>query len=100
RKLQWSRTLAPVAAIRSVAALALLAWLLRDERARGGIRHQRFEADELVAILLENRRGERFSTYDEDGLAVLLQFVHQRDKVAIAADDGERIHVGVCKRHL
>ena len=36
----------------------------------------------------------------EDALVVLLQFVDQRDEIAVAADDRERVDVIVRERHL
>ena len=53
----------------------------------------RFVADELMTVLLQNRAGERLAAHHEHGLVVLLQFVDQRDEVAVAADDGERVDV-------
>jgi len=74
---------------------------------RHGLRHdaisvfeQRFVAHEFVAVLLEDRRGERLATHHENGLAVFLQLVHQRNKIAVAADDGERVHVRMGEGHL
>ena len=64
------------------------------------VRHQRFEADELVAVLLQNRARERAPPHHEHRLAVLLQFVQQRDEVAVPAHDRERVDVTVRERHL
>jgi hypothetical protein len=64
------------------------------------IREQRFETDELVTILLQDRRGERLASDHEHGLAVFLELVHQRNEIAVAADDGEGVHVRMRESHL
>src|SRR5260370_26270081 len=75
-------------------------------RALGGtgngaaIVEQRLITDELVTVLLQDRGGAGFAAHDEHGLAVLLQLVHERNKIAVAADDGEGVHVAMGKRHL
>ncbi len=69
-------------------------------RADGGVGQQRFITDELVAVLLQDRAGEGLSANNEHGLAVFLELVHERDEVAIAANDGERVHMAVRERHL
>src|SRR5258708_2430528 len=61
---------------------------------------QRFIADKFVAILLQDGAGERPPADHEDDLVVLLQLVDQRDEIAVAADDGERVDVIVPERHL
>ena len=72
----------------------------RHARGHRGVREQRFKADELVAILLENRRGKCLAADDEHGLAVFLEFVDQRNEVAIAADDGEGVDMRMREGHL
>ena len=52
-------------------------------------------ADELVAVLLQNRAGKSLAADDENRLIVLLQFVDQRDKVAVTAHDAEGVDVVV-----
>ena len=84
--------------------LLLLRLLLLLLRARRGLVvrlvEQRFVADELVAVLLQDRAGERLAAHHEHGLAVLLELVDQRNEVAVAADDGEGVHVVVREGHL
>ena len=53
-----------------------------------------------MTVLLQNRAGESLAAHHEDRLVVLLQLVHQRDEVAVAADDGERIDVIVRERQF
>ncbi len=60
----------------------------------------RFVGDELVAVLLQYRAGERAPADDENAFVVLLQLVDQRDEIAIAADDGECVDVIVRERHF
>ena len=60
----------------------------------------RLVADELVAVLLQDGAGEGFAANHKHCLVVLLQFVHQRNEVAVATDDRERIDVIVRKRHF
>ena len=69
-------------------------------RCHRAIAEQRFVADELVTVLLQDGAGERLPAQNVDGLAVLLELVHQRDEVAVAADDGERVHVIMREGHL
>ena len=59
-----------------------------------------FVGDELVTVLLQNRAGERAAADHEDALVVLLELVDQRDEIAVAADDGERVDVVVREGHL
>ncbi len=93
-----------IATLRPIAARALLVNRTNFQRGHAGrhrgIGQQRFKADELVAILLENRRGKRLAADHEHRLAVFLELVHQRDEVAIAADDGEGVHMRVREGHL
>ena len=56
--------------------------------------------DELRAVLLHHLAAEGTTTDDKHFPVVLLQFFDQRDEVAVAADDDERVDVGVCKSHL
>ena len=113
RQVERSRTLtvATRTTISAVAALALLLAMLRRRRSERFFRQtndltthvgekQRFKANELVAILLEDGGGEGLASHHEDGLTVFLQFVDQRNKVAIAADDGKRIDMRVRERHF
>ena len=53
-----------------------------------------------MAVGLKDVRGEGFSANNVDGFAVFLQFVYQGDKVAIAADDGKGVDMGMGKSHL
>jgi len=53
-----------------------------------------------VTILLQNRAGKSFASHHKHGLAIFLQLVHQRDKIAVAADNRERIHMRVRERHF
>ena len=61
--------------------------------------HQRFEADELVAVLLEDGAGERTAA-DPKISAVLLQLLDEPDEVAVSVDDGKGVDVLMRKRHL
>ncbi len=57
----------------------------------GGARlivHDGFVSHELVTVLLQNRAREGAAAHHEDTLVVLLQFVDQRDEIAVAADNG------------
>ena len=38
-----------------------------------------------------------FTAHHKYGFAIFFQLVHQRDEVAVAADNGERVHVGWVK---
>ena len=67
---------------------------------RSAVFKQRFVADELVTVLLQNRAGEGFAAHHENRLVVLLEFVDQRDEIAVAADDGESVDVVVREGHL
>jgi len=80
----------------------LIARLIRGGRCSCGGRSVSSDSKlmKLVAILLQNRRREGLPAHHEHGLAVFLQLVHQRNEVAVAADDGEGIDVRVRKRHL
>ena len=53
-----------------------------------------------MTVLLQNRAGERLAADHEHGLVVLLQLVDQRDEIAVAADDRERVDVVVRERHF
>ena len=53
-----------------------------------------------MTVLLQNRAGEGAAAHHEDALVVLLQFVDQRDEVAVAADNGEGVDVIVREGHL
>ena len=64
------------------------------------LRQQRFIAHEFVAVLLEDGAGECLAPHHEHGLAIFLQLVDQRNKVAVAADNGERVHVRMGEGHL
>src|SRR5258706_15717306 len=94
------RTLATIRTVAARSRLQLAMFLGKSGRHDGPIREQRFKADELVTILLQDGRGERFAAHDEHGLPILLQLVDQRDKVAVAADDGERVDMRVGERHF
>ncbi len=93
-----------VAAISTVATVSALGPVAP---VRHGLSHnavaileQRFVAHELMAVLLQNRAGERLSADHEHGLAVFLELVHQRDEIAIAADNRKRVDVRVRKSHF
>ena len=62
--------------------------------------HQILVGDELVAVLLHHLARELPPADDEHFLVVLLQLFDERDEVAVAADDDERVDVIVRKRHL
>ena len=53
-----------------------------------------------MTILLQDRACERLPAYHENRLAIFLQLIDKRNKIAISADDGERIHVIVGEGHL
>ena len=75
---------------------------MHGSRRRGRFRliQQRFVADELVTVLLQNRTGESLTAQHEYALIVLFQFVEQGDEIAIPADDGECVDVIVREGHL
>ena len=56
--------------------------------------------DELVTVLLHHLARELPPADDEHLLVVLLQLLDERDEIAVAADDDERVDVIVRKRHL
>jgi hypothetical protein len=62
--------------------------------------HDVFVGDELGAVLLHHLAGERAPADDEHLAVVLLEFLDQRDEVAVAADDHERVDVRVRECHL
>ena len=53
-----------------------------------------------MAVLLQYRAGEGFAAHHENCFVVLLQLVHKRNEVAVAADDRKRIDVIVRERHF
>ena len=53
-----------------------------------------------MAVLLQNGAGESAPADNENPLVVLLQFVDQRNEVAVAADDGVGVDVVVSEGHL
>src|SRR5260370_10676542 len=53
-----------------------------------------------MAVLLKDGAGERLAAHNENGLAIFLELVDQRDKIAVAADNGERVHVRMGESHL
>ena len=68
---------------------------------RGGLpAHEVLVGDELVTVLLHHLARELPSADDEHLLVVLLQLLDERDEIAVAADDDERVDVIVRKRHL
>ena len=83
----------------AVGAAAVLA-----ARARAGhgrlAAHEVLVCDELVAVLLHHQARELPPADDEHFLVVLLQLLDERDEIAVAADDDERVDVVVRKRHL
>ena len=97
-------TLSTLRTVTTIPALPILAvgTLFTGQGRRDGrhILQQRFEADKFVAVLLEDRGGEGLAAHHVNGLAVFLELVDQRDEVAIAADDGKRIHMGVREGHF
>ena len=62
--------------------------------------HDGFVGNELVTVLLQNCARERAAADHEDALVILLEFVDQRDKIAVAADDGVSVDVVVSEGHL
>jgi hypothetical protein len=46
-----------------------------------------------VAVLLQDGAGESLAAHHEHRLVVLLQLIHQRNKVAVAAHNAECINV-------
>ena len=56
--------------------------------------------DELVAVALHHQAREGAAADHEDLLVVLLQFLDERDEVAVAADDDVGVDVAVRERHL
>jgi hypothetical protein len=90
-----------MAALLAFARLAGMLWrAIAPLGAVGGFRQQRFIAHELVTILLQNRAGECLAADHEYSLAVFLQLVHQRNKIAVAADNGERVDVRMGEGHF
>ncbi len=94
-----------LSARRAIPASLLLAGLpLRTRRAIAALatilREQRLVAHELVTVLLQDGAGEGLASHHKYGLAVFFQLVHQRDEVAVAADNGERVHVRMGESHL
>ena len=53
-----------------------------------------------MTVLLHHQAGELPPADDEDLAVVLLEFLDQRDEVAVAADDDEGVDVGVREGHL
>ncbi len=53
-----------------------------------------------MTVLLQDGARESAPAHHENRLVVLFQLVHQRDEVAVAADDRECINVIVRKGHL
>ena len=53
-----------------------------------------------MAILLHRRAGELAPADDDDLAAILFELLDQRDEIAVAADDDERVDVVVSKSHL
>ena len=62
--------------------------------------HDVLVGDELGAVLLHHLAGEGAAADDEDLAVVLLEFLDERDEVAVAADDHEGVDVRVRERHL
>ena len=54
-----------------------------------------FVGDELVAVLDDQFACECLATEDDHVLAVLPEFLDQREEVGVARDDGKRIDIGV-----
>ncbi len=86
---------------------------LSDRRAGGSCRHrptlprrrlpdprQILVGDELVAVALEHHARERPAADHEHLLVVLLEFIDQRQEIAVAADDDEGVDVGMSERHF
>jgi len=59
-----------------------------------------FVGDEFVAVPLQNRAGEGRPPTTKMRLSYCFSLVDQRDEVAVAADDGERVDVIVRERHF
>ena len=53
-----------------------------------------------MTVLLHRHAGELAATDDDDLAPVLLQFLDERDEVAVAADNDEGVDVIVGERHL
>ena len=68
--------------------------------AAAGLPDQVLVGDELGAVLLHHGARELPAAHDEDLAVVLLQLLDEADEVAVAADDDERVDVGVGERHL
>src|SRR6185436_5223950 len=68
--------------------------------AGGGPANQVLVGDELVAVALKNDARERATADDEDLLVVLLQFLDERQEVAVATHDDVGIDVRMRERHL
>src|SRR5579871_2051071 len=68
--------------------------------ARTRIVDDRLVSYELVTVLLQNRAGEGTAAHHEDAFVVLLEFVDERNEIAVAADDREGVDVVVRERHL
>ena len=66
-----------------------------------GIREQRLKADELaVAILLKDGRGKSLATHHENGLAIFLELVDQRDEVAHHRSTMAKAFTWVCVKAI
>ena len=68
--------------------------------AAGATAHDVLVGDELGAVLLHHLAGELAAAYDEHLLVVLLELLHERDEVAVAADDDEGVDVVVREGHF
>ncbi len=72
---------------------------LMRARARG-IVDDSFVSDKFVAVLLQYCAGEGTPADHENSLVVLFELVHQRNEIAVAADDGESVDVVVGEGHF
>src|SRR5215467_2856621 len=61
---------------------------------------QVFVRDELVAVALQDHARKGAPADDEDFLVVLLEFLDERQEVAVAADDDVSVDVLVGERHF
>ena len=59
-----------------------------------------FVSDEFVTVLLQDGARKGPAADHEDALVVLLQLVDQRDEIAVATDNRERVDVVVGEGHL
>ena len=78
----------------AIGEFAAAAGIGRPILAASSARRAGFIGDELVAVALQDDARERASADDEHLLVVLLQFLHERQEVAVPADDDVGVDAG------